>query len=172
VADAGWRIEPLAERHVRDLFRGGEPALDEFLRKYARQNERRGIGRTSVAVRPGDPRVLGYYTVRAGAVGVRDLPEDEARRLPRYPVPVVHLARLAVDETATGQGLGERLLVDALTRAHRVSAELGAYAVEVVAKSEAAKRFYEKYGFRTLTDDRLHLYLSMKTIARLFPRQR
>jgi len=162
-----WSITPLAERHLREPFHCGVAELDEFLKRYARQNDERGISRTYVATRGGDLRVLGYYTLRAGAVAAEDLPPAEVRRLPRYPVPVVHLARLAVDRTVAGEGLGALLLVSSLARAQRISQEIGAYAVEVMAKTEGAALFYEKFGFRRLADDRLHLYLSMKTVAKL-----
>lgn len=134
---------------------------------YARQNDDKGIGRTFVATRGGDFLVLGYYTLRSGAVAAVTLPEDERRRLPGYPVPVVHLGRLAVDRAVQGSGLGETLLVDALRRSHATSGEVAAYAVEVVAISEAARSWYVKYGFREMRDDRLHLYLSMKVIVKL-----
>lgn len=162
-----WRIERIRKDHARDLFDCGVEDLDLFIRRYARQSEELGLARTFVATRPGDSRVCGYYAVRSGEVEAGDLRPEEAKRFPRYPVPVVHLARLAVDRTAQGQRLGERLLMDVLERALAVSKEMGAYAVDVVAINEPAKRFYLKYGFRELLDDTSHLYLSMKTIAKL-----
>lgn len=142
--------------------------LDEFLRRYARQSEELALARTFVATKAEDLRVLGYYTVRNGQVEVENLPPEETKRFPRYPVPVVHLARLAVDRTAQGQRLGERLLLDSLERALAASKNVAAYAVEVVAIDDAARRFYLRYGFRELLDDKLHLYLSMKIVAALF----
>lgn len=164
-----WAIEALAARHDRSAFACGEPALDDHLRKYARQNEQRGISRTYVAVRGSDPRVLGYTTLRGGAVGCAGFPKAAVRRLPRFPVPVVRLARLAVDRSVQGQGVGGALLASALAKAAAVSAIVGAFAVEVVAKSDAAVRFYEKHGFRAFNDDAHHLYLPIATIARLIP---
>ena len=101
-----WTIEPLARRHVRERFDCGVPELNEFLKQYARQNEKHRISRTYVAVLASDPHVLGYFTLRTGAVGVAELSDKDAKRLPKYPVPVIHLARLAVDVTAKGKGLG------------------------------------------------------------------
>ena len=166
--DPRWVIEPLSKRHDRAAFSCGVVELDEFLRRYARQNERIGLGRTFVATHESDPHVLGYFTLRTGVVELEDLPVEETRRFPRYPVPVVHLARLAVDRSMQGQRLGERLLALALRKAHDASKEIAVYAVEVLAIDDRAKRFYLKYGFKELVRDELHLYLPIKTIARLF----
>ena len=162
----GWEIAPLSRAHVRAGFDCGEPALDAFLAKYARQNQERGISRTYVATRPGESRIVGYFTLSTGAVEIRDIPEEVRRRLPKYPVPVIHLGRLAVDRTAAGMRLGETLLVEALRISLRASEAVGAFALEVVAKNEGARAFYGKYGFLSLEDDRLHLYISMETVRR------
>jgi ribosomal protein S18 acetylase RimI-like enzyme len=134
------------------------------LKNSARQNAEAGVSRTVVAVRPGSQAVSGFYTVRMGEVLFDTLPAQARKRLPRYPVPVVHLARLAVDERERGKRLGEELLVDALSRALRGSVEVPAFAVEVIAKNEAARAFYAKYGFRSLEDGDLHLFLSMRVV--------
>lgn len=163
-----WRIEPLDQSHERGPFASGSPALDDYLKKYARQNADLDYGRTFVLVRDGESRIFGYYTLSAGAVAREHLPLEESRRLPRYPAPVAHLGRLARDQELRGKGLGGLLLADALRRAHRVSKELALYAVDAVAKDARAKAFYRAYGFRELLDDPLHLFLSMKTIGKLF----
>lgn len=168
MGEPALRIERIRKDHERAGFDCGNPELNEFLRKYARQNDELGLGRTFVAVRGGSPTVLGYHTLRNGEVEVANLPPEETKRFPRYPVPVVHFARLAVDRHSQGQRLGETLLLDGLERALAVSQTVAAYAVEVVAIDEAARAFYVKYGFRELKDDRRHLYLPMRTIAKLF----
>lgn len=162
MGEPAWDIAPLSRAHDRESFSCGEPALDEFLRRYARQNQERGLSRTYVATLPGERRVLGYFTLSMGSVECDDLPDAERRRLPKYPVPVVHLGRLAVAQSERGRGLGGRLLHEALDLAVRASKSVGAFAIEVVAKQEAARAFYEKYGFLSLTDDRFHMYLSIK----------
>lgn len=167
---SAWIVEPIRRQHTRDSFDCGVSELNEFLRRFARQSDDLAIARTFVAVRPGDPVVRGYYTLRTGQVEIMNLPPDDAKRLPRYPVPVVHLARLAVDKTVQGQRLGETLLVDALKKALAVSRSAAAYAVEVLAIDDTARAFYLKYGFKELIDDRRHLYLSMRTIEALFKR--
>ena len=151
-----WLIEPLRRTHDRGDFECGTPELNEFLKKFARQNAKLEVSRTYVAVNPAQVQVLGYYTLRAGEVACGNLPKDEAKKLPRYPVPIVHLARLAVHRGESGKGLGEFLLVEALGRSLRASEEIGTFAVEVIAKNDSAKRFYEKYEFRELADDRFH----------------
>ncbi|MBI5495322.1 MAG: GNAT family N-acetyltransferase [Deltaproteobacteria bacterium] len=163
-AEPLWVVGQLTKKHVRDAFHSGEPALDEFLKKHARQNAERGISRTFVAVRRGALAVDGYYTLRSGAVTFESLPDEVRKTLPRYPVPVVHLARLAVSKEARGMGLGETLLLHAFEKAIAVENEIGVYAVEVMAKTDGAKSFYERYGFRSLRDDRFHMYISMRTI--------
>ena len=163
-----WQIEPLQRTHRRDDFDCGTPELNEFLKRFARQNAKLEVRRTYVAVIPGQAEVLGYYTLRAGEIACGDLPNDESRKLPRYPVPIVHLGRLAVHRDESGKGLGEFLLIDVLGRSLRASEEVGAFAIEVIAKSDCAKRFYEKYGVRELADDKRHLYLSMKKLKKLF----
>src|SRR5690606_36017059 len=109
----------------------GEPALNEFLSRYAPQNDERGLGRTYVAVRPKEKRVVGFYTLSAGAVAFADLPDPLRHRFPRHPVPVAHLGRLATCQSVRGHGLGGALLFDALQRSIRVADELGIVAIEV-----------------------------------------
>ena len=160
---APYTIEPLDKRHDREAFDCEEDSLNEFLKKFARQNDEKGLGRTFVAVKPGEPAVIGYYTLATGAVSFENVPE----KLPRYPVPIAHIGRLAVDKKAKGQRLGEFLLLDAFRRIAQIADQIGIYAVEVHALNETAKSFYLKYGFGPLLDDPLHLYLSMKAIRKL-----
>jgi GNAT superfamily N-acetyltransferase len=154
-----WTVEPLGG-HRRDDFSCGNSTLDHFLHQFAGQYERRGLGRTFVAV--GQGKVLGYYTLAVGELVTQELPPQVLKKFPRHPVPVVLLGRLAVDLSARGQGLGEGLLMDALRRCLSLSQHAGVHAVEVQAVDEAAKKFYQKYGFKPLADDPLHLYLPLK----------
>lgn len=161
---AEWRIEPLRACHERGEFSCGNALLDDFLRVRAGQYDRRRLGRTYVALFPGTMMIAGYYTIAAGAITVANLPPDAAKRLPRHPVPVILLGRLAVDHKAKGQGLAKALLRDALRRSLDLSAQLGLFAVEVLAIDPGARDFYIKYGFVPLTDNDLHLFLPIKTI--------
>jgi GNAT superfamily N-acetyltransferase len=160
----GWLIERLGKAHQRSEFCCGKPLLDNFLRTQAGQYEKRRLGRTFVAVLPPDPRVCGYYTLASGAVSFEHVPEETSRKLPRHPVPVILLGRLAVEQRCQGQRLGEVLLLDALERCLRLTEDLGVFAVEVHALDDSAKAFYLKYGFTPLADSALHLYLPMTTI--------
>ncbi len=164
---ADWRIEPLGNEHERAGFSCGQPTLDQFLQQLASQHAKRDFSRTYIAVLPPALRVLGYYSLSAGSFDLSVLAEEQRRKLPRHPVPVAHLGRLAVDQTAQGQGLGAFLLLDALARCERLADEIGLHAVEVYAIDEAARKFYLKYGFEPLLDDGHHLYLPMKAIRKL-----
>lgn len=158
-----YTIEPLTAKHDRESFDCGEPSLNDFLKRFARQNNEKGLGRTYVAVKAGETRIDGYYTISSGSIRFDVVPEN----LPRYPVPVMHLGRLAVDHSAQGQRLGKVLLADALSRAVEISEKIGIYAVEVHALNESARNFYVKFGFVELADNRDHLYLSVKKIRKL-----
>jgi GNAT superfamily N-acetyltransferase len=159
-----WRIERLDRAHERAEFRSGDASLDDFLRTRVSQYEKRNIGRTYVAVQAGDRRVYGYYTLASGAVAFQNIPVAASRKLPKHPVPVVLLARLAVDQTVRGRGLGEALLIDALKRCLKLARALGIHAVVVDAIDPKASAFYQKYGFVALLDNELHLYLPLATI--------
>lgn len=161
---ADWRIERLHRSHERGEFCCGKAPLDEFIRSLVSQYEKRNLGRTYVAIMEGEKRVYGYSTLASSAVPFAHVPPKIARKLPRHPVPVALLARLAVDQAAQGQGLGADLLMDALRRCRELAATLGIFAVEVLAMDDEARRFYEKYGFAPLLDDVRHLYLPMKTL--------
>jgi GNAT superfamily N-acetyltransferase len=161
------RIEAFDKtKHNRAAFSCGQPALDEFIRALVTQYEKRRLGKTFVAVpAKEDARVVGYYTLAAGAVAFAQLPPQVARKLPKHPVPVILLARLAVDRSAQGHGVGEMLLMDALSRSLELSKSLGVFAVEVLAIDEQAASFYAKYGFTRLVDDTRHLYLPFGAIG-------
>jgi len=166
-AETKWLIEELTSDHYRSDFSCGQPSLDEFISRYASQNQKSGVSRTYVALKPGEMIVRGYYSLAAGALAFADLPEAQRKRLPRYPVPVAHLGRLAVDQSAQGKGLGSFLLIDALRRIQVAADSIGIHAIEVVAIDDAAKRFYLKYGFIELKDEPHHLYISLKTVLKL-----
>ena len=159
-----WQIERLERAHLRDTFTCGKPPLDEFIRRMVSQYEKRNLGRTYVAVRPGEKQVLGYHTLTSGSIAFQNLPESSARKLPRHPVPVILLARLAVDQSVQGQGWGMGLLIDALQKSLGLADTLGIHAVEVNAIDQQAKSFYEKYGFVPLLDNEFHMFLPIATV--------
>lgn len=161
---AEWIFEPLDGSHRRGEFACGKGSLDTFLHTLVSQYEKRRLGRTYIAVRPGEKRVLGYYTLASGAISFEKPPRKAAKKLPRHPIPVILLARLAVDQSTQGQGLGELLLADALRRCLALARELGVHAVEVDAIDDQARAFYQKHGFIPLEVNPLHLYLPVTTI--------
>lgn len=162
----GYRIERLSRRHDRGQFGCGEPALDRYLARQARQDDDRRVCRVWVLVSEPSGPVPGFYTLSAHTARLAELPDDLARRLPRYPlVPAILLGRLAVDASLRGQGLGSALLADALVRCLALSAEVGAALVVVQAKDNAARTFYEKHGFRSFSDDPLALFASLAVIG-------
>jgi GNAT superfamily N-acetyltransferase len=164
-----WRIEPLQRHHDRALFSCGEPPLDEYLARFARQNQESGVARTFVAVLDSEPaRVLGYYSLAVGAIDKANLPQFQARRFPNFPLPIARLARLAVERSQQGKGLGDHLLLDALHRCLRVAEDIGIAAVLIDAKHERAKAFYARYEFDSLPDHPLTLWLPLAALRKLF----
>ncbi len=162
-----WAIQKLSGQHDRTAFDCGKTSLNDFLKKFAGQNQKAGISQTYVAVQPNSSKVEGYYTISSGAVEFADLPDDVRKGLPRYPIPVAHLGRMGVDKAAQGKGLGRLLLLDAMERIIRAADSIGIHAIEVWAKDDEARAFYAKYGFVPLLDDTLHLYISIKAIRKL-----
>ena len=153
---------PLDGSHDRAPFDCGVGPLNDYLHKYALQNQANRSARTYVATR-GD-RVVGYYTLAAGSVSKADTPDRVAKGLANYPVPVILLARLAVDRTEQGRGLGKGLLKDALTRVAQAAELIGCRALLVHAKDGTAKAFYERFGFVPSPTHELHLYLLVKDV--------
>jgi GNAT superfamily N-acetyltransferase len=162
-----WTICRLRRSHRREAFDCGRPMLNEWLKDRAGQYDRRDLSRTFVATRPGETAVLGYYAICTHRVLYEDLPTTESKTLPRLDVPVVLLARLAVDRSVQGRGLGALLLIDALKKSEGISEQVGIRAVEVDAIDDDARDFYLKFGFHPLLDDPQHLFLPMHEIRKL-----
>jgi GNAT superfamily N-acetyltransferase len=160
-----YRIELLSSGHDRKAFTCGADALDRYIRVQASQDVRRRIATCFVALEEGSDVVAGFYTLAATSLVLADLPESQARKLPRYPaVPAILLGRLAVATEAKGQGLGAALLHDAIRRTDE--SKIGAYALVVDAKDDAAKAFYQHFGFISLPGRPLRLVLPMTTALR------
>ncbi|MAG32328.1 MAG: GNAT family N-acetyltransferase [Deltaproteobacteria bacterium] len=167
-------VRALRQEDDRSSFRSGNPDLDRFFSCYAGQNQfRHHVGVTYVAVV--DREILGFATVAAAQVEIADLPGELQNRLPRYPLPVLRLARLAVDERAQGQGIGKMLLRAMFSLAREMASAVGCVGVVVDAKP-AAVGFYKELGFRELVirsgalGDRpepLPLYLHLSAIPQL-----
>ena len=162
------RVEKLARSHVVDNFDCGAEPLNTYLRRFALGNQSAGAAQTYVAALDG--RVVGYHSLSTASVEYAQAPERLRKGLARHPVPVILLARLAVDRTWQGKGLGAALLRDALHRVLAASDIVGLRAIMVHAKDEAARRFYEHFDFDPSPIEPLHLFLLIKEIARLLKR--
>jgi len=139
-------IRALRKTDQRENFRSGDEALDLYFRRYAGQNQfRHHLGVTYVAVEK--ERILGFATVSPGSLDAEELPSG--RRPPPYPVPILRIARLAVDESARGRRLGEALLRFGIELAEQMREEFGCVGLLIDAKPDAIA-FYERYGFQIL----------------------
>ena len=160
------KIEPLERLHDRRNFSCGEPSIDEYLRRLARQHAESKISRTYVAAK--GERVLGYYSLAMSAIRKGQLPEQHQKRFPNYPVTVARLARLGVDQRQLGKGLGKLLVMDALYRCYRLSEQIGSVGVVVDARHESAQSFYCRFNFESFPETPLTLWLPISAIATLF----
>jgi GNAT superfamily N-acetyltransferase len=158
----------LTKDHDRNSFDCGVPPLNDYLKKYALQNQKKYAARTYVATRGN--RIVGYYSLAYGSVSLEEAPQSVKSGLLRHPIPVILLARLAVDSSVQGFGLGAALLKDALLRTVRAAEIAGLRAMLVHAKDDSAKSFYEKFGFEPSPIDTYHLFLRLSDILRVFDR--
>jgi len=157
-------IEPLNNTHNRSGFQCGVPSLDNYLKKQAKQDLKRRISRVFIAVTTESPAtVVGYYTLSILSIELNRLPEEVARKLPRYPIPAALIGRLAVSQRAQGSGVGKMLLMDAIKRTLSVSNEIAIYAMVVDAIDEQAERFYQQFGFLSLRVQNRRLFLPLKS---------
>ncbi len=159
------QIFPISIEHNWVDFYSGEPALDEYLKKFALENGERGLSRAWVALLAN--KVIGYYTLSSAHLELFELPKKAQRGLPKYPIPAIRIGRLAVDCSMQGQGFGGCLLFNALHRILSVATEIGIRLIFVDAKHEMAKSFYLKYGFSPLPMNPLKLILPVKTVSLL-----
>lgn len=160
------RIEPLSDRHRPDGFSSGKPVLDDWLRRHARQADAMDSARTFVLVEA--EVVLGYFSLTMGSVRRNDAPKRLVRGLPGYPVGTVLLARLAVDVSVQGRGLGAEVLAAALRRALLAAEAAAARLVVVDAIDEEAAAFYRRYDFRPAPEHPRRLYRRTKDIRLAF----
>ena len=153
-------VEPLGRQHDRKTFSCGVEALDRYLHQQASQDMRRRVATCFVAVHRESAVLAGFYTLAATSLVLNELPEATIKKLPRYPaIPAILLGRLAVAPAFRGQGLGAALLADALDRSARV--EIGAFALLVDAKDDAAADFYRHHGFEPLPVAPQRLFLAL-----------
>jgi len=162
---------PLAPHHDRRHFHCGVPDLDDYLRRRAGQDVRRRAAAVFVLSPVEQPnRIAGYYTLSAASIVLAGLPNEVAKRLPRYPhIPAVLIGRLARD--AEFPGTGKLILMDALSRSFRHSTEIEAAVILVDAKNDHARGFHSHFGFTALGGNQRRMFLPMKTVERLLEKE-
>ncbi len=161
-------IDKLGGEYDLSGFDCGSTSLNDWLKKFARMNQQSDSARTYVALKGNC--VVGYYALTVGSVHKHESPQRIAKGLAHHPIGVVLLARLAVDRTQQGKGLGKALLFDALTRIEEAADIVGVRAVLVHAIDEQARRFYLHFGFEESPVDQNQLMLLMKDMRRAIGR--
>ena len=159
-----WHEEPIGKQHDRGAFDCGDKALNQFLKRHARQSHEKGGAKTYLAVSENNEKVLGYYSLSPASITYERAPEVIKRGLARHDVPVFRLGRLAIDLSVQSQGLGGQLLLAAGRRCLLVAAQVGGVALLIDAKNERVAEWYANYGAVPLLDAHLSLLLPFKTI--------
>ena len=153
---ARYVTEPITPSDTQAGFSCGKHALDDYFARHSVSNDASGIGRAYVLRRgesddPGLPSDLGFYTLSMANADSAPISQVILKKLPKYPMPVALIGRLAVDQRATGRRIGEKLLMDALRRVVDAAELLGCVGIIVDAKDDDAERFYLKYDFVTVS---------------------
>jgi len=157
-----FHIEKLERSHAVDTFDCGQDALNRYLRRYAFPNQQASAAQTYLGLN--DAEVVGFYTLAVGEVAFEGAASRLKQGLARHPVPVMLLARLAVDLRYQGQGVGAGLLKDAILRTLNAANIAGIRALIVHAKDDTARAFYERYDFVSSPSDPLHLFALIKDL--------
>ncbi len=162
------KIETVSRDHNRSGFDCGNDALNQYLKKIARQHLNKGISRTFVLVDDNIPtEILGFFTLVSCEIFVDKLPRKYAKKYPSK-APAAKLARLAVAKDRQRQGLGTHMMINAVERVIRVSQDLGIIGFFVDAKDNKAKAYYEQFGFIQLPDNPLELSLPLATLRNAY----
>ncbi|MDP1768729.1 MAG: GNAT family N-acetyltransferase [Nitrospirota bacterium] len=159
------RIEKLQPRHAVDSFDCGNQDLNRFLQQYALQNQSSGASSTYVGL--ADQAVIGYYSLAVGSVEYGQAPERVTKGLAHHPIPVMLLARLAVDQQWQNKGVGAGLLKDAMLRTLQAADIVGIRALLVHAKDTHATGFYQHFDFISSPSDPLHLLILLKDMRKI-----
>lgn len=158
------RIEKLSAAHPVSAFDCGKPALNDFLRRYALQNQQAGSSQTYVGL--DDDELVGYYTLTFGSAEHHDVPARIGKGLARHPIPLMVLARLAVARDRQARGIGKALLKDAVLRTVQAADIAGLRALALHAKDDDARAFYARYDFAPSPTDEYHLFVLVKDIKK------
>jgi predicted N-acetyltransferase YhbS len=160
-----WREEPIGKKHDRASFDCGEPALNDFLRRHARQSHDKGAAKTFLAISALDGKtILGFYSLSPASLEYARTPVAIRKGLARHEVPVFRMGRLAVSLSFQGQGLGGQLILAAGRRCLLAATEVGGVAILIDAKNERVAKWYSSYGAIPLADTPLSLLLPLATI--------
>ena len=160
-----YSIELLGKQHQRKDFDCGQTDLNDFIKLYALQQQKRNQNKTYVAYTD-TLQVMGFYSLNVGAISFEEMPPDMQKRLARYPVPTLYVGRFAVDSRFQGQGLGKILLSHALHRVCDIAAIGGVTVVAVEAKNTQAAQFYQSVDFRPLPNNPLKLFLPVSDLQK------
>ena len=160
-------VRKLAGSDAVESFDCGQPALNQFLHRFALVNQKSNSAQTYVSCQGG--LVVGFYSLVDGSVETAAAAPRVIKGIPQHPVPVMILARLAVDLQHQGAGLGKSLLKDALLRTAQAADIAGIRALLVHAKDETARQWYLNWEFEPSPSDRFHLFLLMKDIKAMVP---
>lgn len=155
-------VEPLG-KHDRAAFSCGVAALDDWFRRRAGQDEKRNVARVFVAI-DHQRSIVGFYSLSSFTIALTDLPPEQARRLPRYDaIPAALIGRLARDQKARGQGVGDLLLADAVRRIIGAARSLAVFVVDAI--DEKAAAFYRDFGFAPFPNRPLRLFMPASEAA-------
>lgn len=163
---SGYQVEPLQKKHPRKAFQSGEPRVDEWLRSQALQQQEKRLSTTKVLL-SASGGIAGYYTLASGQVDFSDLPEEFVKKLPRRQLPVAVMAWFGIANTEQGQGLGDRLIAQALNDCYAASATFPFIAVVLDCLTEQAKAFYRRWDFGEVPENPNRLYLPFVVLERL-----
>lgn len=142
-------------------FSCGIKDLDIYLTKYALLNDSIGYGKTFLLL--GNNKIIGYYTLSSSSVKFDEYPNEHNENIPKYPIPCIRIARLAISKNEQGKGFGKKLLKDAFLKILSIADTIGVRLVVVDAK-ESSKSFYEKYGFNKLKQKEMSYFLMVDTL--------
>jgi GNAT superfamily N-acetyltransferase len=161
------RVEKLRRDHAVDDFDCGRAVLNKYLQRYAWQNQQAGASQTYVGMVDG--AIVGFHTLSAAQVTYDDAPHRLTKGLARHPVPLMLLARLAVDRRWQNRGVGKALLKDAMLRTLQAAGIVGIRALAVHARDDEARRFYEHFDFVASPSDPMHLFILLKDVRQVVP---
>ena len=160
-----FAIEKLARRHPVETFDCGQAVLNRFLARFALAGQQANASQTYLGL--ADAEIVGFYTLVVSEVAYADAPERLTKGLARHPVPLMLLARLGVSVAWQSRGVGAGLLKDAMRRTVQAAEIVGIRALAAHAKDDAARAFYERFGFVASPTDPLHVFLLTKDLRRV-----